>query len=92
MWLLALIAVAPISFVLIRPGESRRHVASAMSPRAGRAGERRASRAPRSAPDLAFVDDFVFAHHRVTAGAATSSRRSWRHTDHAVRIRQRSTH
>ncbi len=91
MWLLALIAVAPISFVLIRPGESRRHVASAMSPRAERAGERRASRAMRGARDLAFVDDFVFTHHGVTAGMATSSRQSWRHTDHAARIRQRST-
>jgi hypothetical protein len=65
MWLLAVIRTAIASIALLRPGKARRRFASAVSLRAGRAGERRVSRALRAA-GLPHLDDLVFTHNGVT--------------------------
>jgi hypothetical protein len=65
MWLLAVIVIAIISIAALRPGKTRRRFATAVSLRAGRAGERRVSRALRAAGGLAHLDDLVFTHNGV---------------------------
>jgi hypothetical protein len=65
MWLLAVILIAIVSIAVLRPGRVRRRFASAVSLRAGRAGERRVTRALRAA-GLAHLDDLVFTHNGVT--------------------------
>jgi hypothetical protein len=66
MWLLAIIVIAIISIAVVRPGRTRRRFATAVSLRAGRAGERRVSRALRAAGGLAHLDGLVFTHNGVT--------------------------
>jgi hypothetical protein len=66
MWLLALLLIAIIGIGLARPARSRRRLATAMSVRAGQAGERRVSRVLRTIPGLDHIDDFVFTHHGLT--------------------------
>jgi hypothetical protein len=66
MWLLALFLVAIIGIALSRPGQSSRRIATAVSMRAGRAGERSVSRLLRATNGIEHIDDFVFTHHRLT--------------------------
>ncbi len=78
MWLLAVTFVAIIIIALLRPGRTRRHFATAISLRAGRAGERRVARVLRAAGDLVHLNDFVFTHNDATV-----------QIDHLIRARDR---